>query len=37
MDRTNLAAGAVAGMLEDLDLVGSRYVRLITRDFEIIR
>ncbi|KAI0882003.1 major facilitator superfamily MFS-1 [Annulohypoxylon maeteangense] len=25
MDRTNLAAGAVSGMLEDLDLVGTRY------------
>ncbi|KAI1103751.1 MFS general substrate transporter [Jackrogersella minutella] len=25
MDRTNLSAGAVSGMLEDLDLVGERY------------
>lgn len=26
MDRTNLSAAAIAGMLEDLKLVGNRYV-----------
>lgn len=29
MDRTNLSAAAVAGMLEELELTGNRYVRLI--------
>lgn len=29
MDRTNLSTAAVAGMLDDLQLGGNRYVRLI--------
>lgn len=30
MDRTNLSAAAVAGMNEELNLTGNRYVRLAT-------
>src|SRR5690625_3755393 len=33
MDRTNFSAAAIAGMLEDLQLVGNRYVWLDPQTF----